>query len=374
MKNRMYHQKRGLFMGYLPCPKIAVMQVYSFERRSIYGDLDCITDITKATYRRYMDDVEGVAVNEEETLKVLNMIAQQDPDQRIAWELDFQKDNTYFPFLDTELFVDDDGVLHMRYYRKPQKKSITLHVKSHHLSSTKTEMVRNYYRTAQTIASGPEELQHSMEIVDGLLRKNGYSNPRNLIKKVNQKKKQTNNVSRPILELPYISDRISAQIRNHCKKLKIHARIIFKPGSKLTKHFCNSRPHDYWKCVVTNNKAYVICPDTQNNTYSTKNVVYEITCRRFNKRYIGETERLLHDRMLEHRRAATKPDKHPNNALAKHYSLEHPSLPPLLNYKVLKSHLNSDTKRKIADALFIRQLKPELNARDEMNYISRLLV
>ena len=101
------------------------------------------------------------------------MIAEQDPDKRIAWELDFQQDNTYVPFLDAELFVDDVGVLHTRYYRKPQKKSITLHVKSHHLSSTKTEMVRNYYRTAQTIASGPEELQYSMEIVDGLLRKNG---------------------------------------------------------------------------------------------------------------------------------------------------------------------------------------------------------
>ena len=76
----MYLQKRGLFMGYLPCPKIAVIQVYSFERQSIYGDIDCITDITKATYRRYMDDVEGLAMNEEEILKVLNMIAEQDPD------------------------------------------------------------------------------------------------------------------------------------------------------------------------------------------------------------------------------------------------------------------------------------------------------
>ena len=38
--NRMYHQKRGLFMGYLPCPKIAVTQVYSFERRSIYSNTD----------------------------------------------------------------------------------------------------------------------------------------------------------------------------------------------------------------------------------------------------------------------------------------------------------------------------------------------
>ena len=66
--------------------------------------------------------------------------------------------------------------------------------------------------------------------------------------------------------------------------------------------------------------------------------------------------------------------KHPNNALAKHYSLEHLSLSHLLNYKVLKSHLNSDIKRKISKALFIRQLKPELNARDEMHYITRFLV
>ena len=142
----------------------------------------------------------------------------------------------------------------------------------------------------------------------------------------------------------------------------------------MRKHFCNSRSHDNWKCIVTNNKACVICPDTHNNTCSTKNVVYEITCRRCNKRYIGETERSLHDRMLEHRRAATKSDKHPNNALAKHYFLEHHSLSRLFHYEVLKSHLNSDTKRKIAEAMFIRQLKPELNARDEMNYISRLLV
>ena len=99
--NRMYHQKRGLFMGYLPCPKIAVIQVYSFERRSIYSNTDCITDITKATYRRYMDDAERVALNEEQALIMLNAIAEQDPDRRIAWELDFQRDTKFVPFLDS---------------------------------------------------------------------------------------------------------------------------------------------------------------------------------------------------------------------------------------------------------------------------------
>ena len=78
--------------------------------------------------------------------------------------------------------------------------------------------------------------------------------------------------------------------------------------------------------------------------------------------------------MLEHRRAATNPEKHPNNALAKHYISEHETLATLLKYRVLKSHLTSDIKRKIAEALFIRERKPELNARDEMQYISRFLV
>ena len=119
----------------------------------------------------------------------------------------------------------------------------------------------------------------------------------------------------------------------------------------------------------------VICPGTPNNTCLTKNLVYEITiCEQCNKRHIRETERTLHDRMLEHQHAATNPEKHPNNALAEHYISEHETLPPLLKYKVIKFHLTSDIKRKLAEALFIRERKPELNARDEMQYISRFLV
>ena len=99
----MYHQKRELFMGHLPCPKIAVIQVYSLERRSIYGNIDCITDITKATSRRYVDDAEGVALNEEQALLMLYAIAEQDPDRRIFWKFDFQQDHKFAPFLDAEL-------------------------------------------------------------------------------------------------------------------------------------------------------------------------------------------------------------------------------------------------------------------------------
>ena len=196
-------------------------------------------------------------------------------------------------------------------------------------------MVRNYYRTTEIISSGQEELDYSMNIVDYLLRKNGYSNPRDHVSKGNKKKTNTN-VNRPI---SFISDRVSNQVRSYYRKLKLQAHIVFKPGSKLRRQFCNSRPHDSWRCVVTNNKTCVVGPDTPNNTCSTKNLVYIITCEHCDKRYIGETERTLHDRMLEHRRAATNPEKHPNNALAKHYISEHETIAPLLKYRVLKSHV-----------------------------------
>ena len=47
-----------------------------------------------------MDDAEGVALNEEQALIMLNAIAEEDPDTRIAWELDFQRDTKLVPFLD----------------------------------------------------------------------------------------------------------------------------------------------------------------------------------------------------------------------------------------------------------------------------------
>ena len=109
-------------------------------------------------------------------------------------------------------------------------------------------MVRNYYRTTEIISSGHEELDYSMNIVDDLLRKNRYRNPRDHISNSKGNKKKTNtNVNQPILELPFISDRVSNQVRSYCRKLKLQAHIVFKPGSKLRRQFCNSRPRDSWR-------------------------------------------------------------------------------------------------------------------------------
>ena len=65
-------------------------------------------------------------------------------------------------------------------------------------------------------------------------------------------------------------------------------------------------------CFI-NKITCVICPDTPNNTCSTKNLVIEITSEYCNQKYTKETEITLHNRMLEHRRADTNPEQHPSN-------------------------------------------------------------
>ena len=46
--------------------------------------------------------------------------------------------------------------------------------KIRHPCGMKKEVLKNFHKTAIEVSSGPEELQHSLNIVDELAVKNGY--------------------------------------------------------------------------------------------------------------------------------------------------------------------------------------------------------
>ena len=111
----------------------------------------------------------------------MNLVAEQGPDKLIKWEVDYPDNpEEYTPFLSTEMRIDETGAIHYRYYRKERNKGITLHNLSHHPTSIKEECVKNFYKTAERTSFGPTELAHSFNIVDDLLQKNGYKDPRTI--------------------------------------------------------------------------------------------------------------------------------------------------------------------------------------------------
>ena len=99
-----------------------------------------------------MDDAGTVTKSCEEATAAFSCIASQDPDGRLGWEIDFpESDADWTPFLDTQIRIERGGKLHTKFYRKEQKKHITLNLRLHHTMRTKIEVARNYYKLAPRI-------------------------------------------------------------------------------------------------------------------------------------------------------------------------------------------------------------------------------
>ena len=85
---------------------------------------------------------------------------------------------------------------------------------------------------------------------------------------------------------------------------------------------------------------------------TTSHPVYQITCKICREKYCGESSRTLHERLSEHLRYASQPNKasYKEQALATHYRECHPGMPPSLSFKLLHTEPNT-IMRKIHEAL-----------------------
>ena len=91
-------------------------------------------------------------------------------------------------------------------------------------------------------------------------------------------------------------------------------------------------------------------------------VVYKITCPRCNACYVGQTSRHLQTRIKEHR-TISGPVKNHIASCASTLSDE--------NIEILKSTSRGEAYLLTLEALWIKELKPEINTKDE--YRSRTL-
>ena len=372
--NYMYKQLIGLFMGCIPSPLCAIVRVYTFERNSIYTDVYYLNSSVKLFYGRYVDDSGSLAKTKKDALSILQHIANQDPDHRLKWEIDYpETSDTFIPFLDTEIRINDSGIVHYRYYRKPNKKNITLHALSHHPQSTKVNTIKNFYNTAATCSSTSEYTEQSKQKIDHVLRCNGYSNPRsNENTRIKSFNKPNNHEKCVYMKIPYLSENISRSITQFVNSHNLPIKVIFTPGTKLFNLLCSSRPYDKPKCRLSNCN---ICPCLVNFDCSVKCPIYKITCNLCDDIYIGESCRSAGERLSEHLRFASNPNSksYQNEALAIHYRLKHQNCNPNLSFEILKTERNT-LRRKITEASYILNLQPKLNDKEECKMLDRFLV
>jgi hypothetical protein len=116
------------------------------------------------------------------------------------------------------------------------------------------------HRAASRIASGPQEREHLLKILDDPRVKNGYQDPR---KFMNRRRRNSNNRKSysddrtVLISLNFISDSISNRIRHHIRQNHLPIKVSFSPAGKLRNIVYNNRPCDKKKCI---NNSCLICP------------------------------------------------------------------------------------------------------------------
>ena len=274
----------------------------------------------------------------------------------------------------TESKVSINLLAHLKILKNVQRYLELDHNQSHHPDSVKVNTIRNSYVEARKIASGPEELEYSLGIVDRLYKNNGFSNPRQYDTQPRPRQPPTTTAPAPvILTLDFVSQNLAYQIKNEVRRLGLAVRLNFTSKNKLRNKLCSSRPFDKRGCVIN---SCDICPKivTINKDCSVKNVVYLVTCLICLQFYLGETERTAHDRLGEHLRYAKFPNtpSNMNKALAVHYRTDHPGGDPNLSFDILNIEPNT-VRRKIFEAILITNLKPTLNLKEELKTVLRFL-
>ena len=349
---KIYRQTDGVCMGSPLGPVLAnVFMVYLEE--TIVPQLQT----SMPTWRRYVDDTFTLVKKgkKDEVIATLNNFH---PNMKFTHET--EKDG-HIAFLDVLLKKEEDGTVQTTVYRKPTNNSIYIHWDSYAPKQWKVGtlfgIIRRAYEICSTEDGLSKELCHIRKVFTTI---NGY--PRNLVwsalKKVKESSVETapeedeeranENTEDPkiiTLKLPYAGKKGESIIKGLKNTLRrnlpenLECRIV-ETGTKLSTHF--------------NIKDKV-------DGRHLNNFIYQHGCK--NKKckddYIGETARRRIVRTGEHG------GKDKESWIFKHSSsTKHPRAKDE-NFKILATNYENRRKRRLAEAMFIRDLKPTLNKQKE---------
>ncbi|EYC31235.1 hypothetical protein Y032_0004g2038 [Ancylostoma ceylanicum] len=170
------------------------------------------------------------------------------------------------------------------------------------------------------------------------------------------------------LVLPYVGDGPARKLSEAVKDSRLPIRLVFRPPPTLRDLLTSTRIYEN-RCPVVGCRycsGEKIC--------ELRGTVYLLTCGGCGEKYIGETIRPLRKRLDEHRRALMNPASYSKESFSRHRTLRHArEQPPVFTVQVLHRHLMKTLERKIMEAREIRRHQPEINTKDELRDILRLI-
>ncbi|KAI8497357.1 hypothetical protein Bbelb_246630 [Branchiostoma belcheri] len=265
-----------------------------------------------------------------------------DPDIKFTFE---EEENRSLAFLDTLTTVKEDGSLQVKIYRKPTHTDQYLNFHSNHPLEHKLGVIRTLFHRAETIITDSQDLEEEKAHISQALRKCGYptwaldkaNSPKPTVGNQYQSKNKSPN--RGLVVLPYRKG-LSEGLRRIFATYGI--KTCFKPTRTL--------------------RNILVSPKDKTPKESKCGVVYHIQCQGQNSKgpcketYIGETERSLKARFLEHKRPSST-----TSEVSQHIHIESPGHSVSLDKVKILDTEPEFFARGIKEAIYIRALQPSLN-------------
>jgi hypothetical protein len=313
--DRKYLQIKGVPMGARFAPPFAIIFMHHIESTA----LNLLpVEMKPYIYLRYIDDIFYACNEKGHSNHILNMF--NTVDNNIKFTIETVTNTCKLPFLDTQLYVDDNGYIKHSWYMKKVHSGNMLNFSSHLPMSCKKAFAIERFVTIFKRTNCNDLLKDHIIFMYTLLRRNDY--PHYFIRqsfvqavhKYNQRMKTREIVRTPFnapgdtyLKLPFISDRCNSIIKQHVEKSQLPVKFINQRSRQLG---FAKRLHPIHECYLVNGNCrmcsgqYILIPENNIKIKcTTQHVIYKITCITCREFYIGKSNRFLGARMNEHFRA-----------------------------------------------------------------------
>ena len=301
-EDKFFKQISGIAMGNNAAPPLAIIYMDYIERQIISS----VNEIS--FWKRNIDDVFSISICDPES--VLNTVNSISP--YIKFTLELPNADNELPFLDV-LVMKNSSTFSYKLYVKPTHSGTCIHFSSFTPASRKINLVNTELDRASKCSSDPSFEIESRALITQKFKDNKY--PSNFIFRRNKTLSDIETVktdTKTFIKVPYLSEAQKSSITRIHRRLKLHdtIRLVFTTEKSLSWLFRKCKP------IQVCNSSCISCSTSEKpKNCFVKFAVYKITCKICNSIYIGQTSRIMRNRILEH---VNKGDTHVSFHIASH--------------------------------------------------------